>query len=206
MTSGLFASLLTAALSLLAALPAAAQNVITLYGGYRGGGSFEQTVGATTTTDDIDGSGVFALSFEWAIDAARNGQVFASGQRTHLQLAPGSAQPNVPIDIAYLHLGGTNFFEGQAGHGAYIAGGLGATFMSPKDGGLSSEIRPSMSLALGYEHALTPSISLRGEVRGYATLINSSGGGFFCSGGCAISIHGDGMLQADALLGLSMRF
>ncbi|MEO8123071.1 MAG: hypothetical protein ABI633_03400 [Burkholderiales bacterium] len=205
MTSRLLASLLAAALSLLAALPAAAQNALTVYGGYRGGGSFEQTVGATTTTDDIDGSGVFALSFEWAIDAARNGQVFARGQRTHLQLAPGSAQASVPIDIAYLHLGGTNFFEGHAGQGAYIAGGLGATFMSPSEGGLSSEIRPSMSLALGYEHALTPSVSLRGEVRGYATLINSSGG-FFCSGGCVVSIHGDGMLQAEALLGLSMRF
>lgn len=204
MTSRLPALLLAAALSLLAALPAAAQNSLTLYGGYRGGGSFEQTVGATTATDGLDGSGVAALAFEWAIDAARNGQVFASGQRTHLQLAPGGGQPSVPIDIAYLHLGGTNFFDGQAGRGAYIAGGLGATFMSP-GGGFSSEIRPSMSLALGYEHALTPSLALRGEVRGYATLINSSGG-FFCSGGCVVSIHGDGMLQAEALLGLSMRF
>lgn len=205
MRARLLAPLLAAALGLLAALPASAQNALTLYGGYRGGGSFEQTVGTTTTTEDIDGSGAFALSFEWAIDAARNGQVFASGQRTRLQLAPGSAQASVPIDVAYLHLGGTNFFEGQVGHGAYIAGGLGATFMSPSEGGLSSEIRPSMSLALGYEHALTPSVSLRGEVRGYATLINSSGG-FFCSGGCVVSIHGDGMLQADALLGVSMRF
>lgn len=196
--------LLAAALGLFAALPAAAQNALTLYGGYRGGGSFEQTLGATTTTDDIDGSGAFAISFDWAIDAARNGQVFASAQRTHLQLAPGSAQPSVPLDIAYLHLGGMNFFEGRAGQGAYVAGGLGATFMSPGDG-MSSEVRPSMSLALGYEHALTPSIALRGELRGYATLINSSGG-FFCSGGCVVSIHGDGMFQAEALIGLSMRF
>lgn len=192
------------ALALLAALPARAQNAITLYGGYRGGGSFEQTVGAATTTDGLDGSGAFALGFEWAIDAARNGQIFASGQRTHLQLAPGSAQPSVPIDIAYLHLGGTNFFEGQAGRGAFVAGGLGATFMSP-GAGLSSEVRPSLSLAVGYEHPLTPSLSLRGELRGYATLINS-GGGFFCSGGCVVSIHGDAMFQADALLGLSLRF
>ena len=205
MTSRLLATLLAAALGLLAALPAAAQNAFTVYGGYRGGGSFEQTVGATTTTDDVDASGAFALAFEWAVDGARNGQVFASAQRTHLQLAPGSAQGSVPLDIAYLHLGGTNFFDGQPGHGAYVAGGLGATFMEPRQDGWSSEIRPSMSLALGYEYAFTPSLSLRGELRGYATLINS-GGGFFCSGGCVVSIHGDGMFQADALLGLSMRF
>ncbi len=203
-----------AAATLLAALPASAQNVvqaapqgaITLYGGYRGGGSFEQIVGSKTSTDDLDGSGVAAIAIEWAIDAARNGQVFASGQRTHLQLASGGgASPSVPINIGYLHLGGSNFFEGQAGHGAYIAGGLGATFMAPQQDGLSSEIRPSMSLALGYEYAFTPSLALRGELRGYATLINSSGG-FFCSGGCVVSIRGDGMFQGDALLGLSMRF
>jgi len=204
MPSRLLLASFATALALLAALPARAQNAITLYGGYRGGGSFEQTVGAATTTDGLDGSGAFALGFEWAIDAARNGQIFASGQHTHLQLAPGSAQASVPIDIAYLHLGGTNFFEGQAGRGAYVAGGLGATFMSP-GAGLSSEVRPSLSLAVGYEHPLTPSLSLRGELRGYATLINS-GGGFFCSGGCVVSIHGDAMFQADALLGLSLRF
>ncbi len=196
---------LGAAAALLGALPASAQGAFTLYGGYRGGGSFDQTVGSKSTTDDLEGSGVFALAVEWAVDAARNGQVFASGQRTHLQLAPGSVAPSIPINIAYLHLGGSNFFEGQAGHGAYVAGGLGATFMAPQQDGLSSEIRPSMSLALGYEYAFTPSLSLRGEVRGYATLINS-GGGFFCSGGCVVSIHGDGMFQADALVGLSMRF
>lgn len=200
---------LGAAATLLAALPVSAQGTapgaFTIYGGYRNGGSFDQDVGPKITTDNLDGSGVVAVAIEWAIDAARNGQVFASAQRTHLQLAPGSAHASVPINIAYLHLGGSNFFEGQAGHGAYLAGGLGATFMAPQEDGFSSEIRPSMSLALGYEYAFTPSLSLRGELRGYATLINSSGG-FFCSGGCVVSIRGDGMFQGDALLGLSMRF
>ena len=196
---------LTTALLMLAAQPAAAEGAFTVYGGYRGGGSFDQTVGTKTVADDIDSSGVVAVAVEWAVDGARNGQVFASMQRTDLQLAPGSATTTLPINIAYLHLGGTNFFDGQPGHGAYVAGGLGATFMEPRQDGWSSEIRPSMSLALGYEYAFTPSLSLRGELRGYATLINS-GGGFFCSGGCVVSIHGDGMFQADALLGLSMRF
>ena len=43
------------------------------------------------------------------------------------------------------------------------------------------------------------------EVRGYATLINSSGG-FFCSGGCVVAIKGDSLQQVDALIGLSYRF
>ena len=88
--------------------------------------------------------------------------------------------------------------------GGYVAGGLGATFMSPSVDGLSSEVRPSMSLALGYEHALAPSLALRMELRGYMTLINSSGG-FFCSGGCVVALKGDALLQGEALLGLSLQ-
>ena len=77
--------------------------------------------------------------------------------------------------------------------------------MSPQYGGLTSEIRPSLSIALGYEQALGPALALRMELRGYATLINSSGG-FFCSGGCVVVLHGDGLLQAEGLIGLSLRF
>jgi hypothetical protein len=46
---------------------------------------------------------------------------------------------------------------------------------------------------------------LRFEGRGYATLVDSSGG-LFCSGGCVISIKGSTVTQGEALLGLSFRF
>ena len=130
--------------------------------------------------------------------------ILASSQRSTLQLSPG-VPASVPLNVTYLHLGGSNFFEGTVGQGAYIAGGLGATFMSPQYSGLTSEVRPSLSIALGYEQPLGASLALRMEVRGYATLINSSGG-FFCSGGCVIAIKGDSLQQVDALVGLSYRF
>ncbi len=193
---------------LLPALPAAAQSALTLYGGYAWGGSFEQASGNAATAN-LDGSGAGALSIDWALDAARNVQLFASGQRTTLQLPPGSVPVGAPtslsMNVGYLHLGGSNFFEGTAGRGAYVAGGLGATFMSPGLDGLTSEVRPSMSIALGYEQPLAASLALRMELRGYATLINSSGG-FFCSGGCVVALKGDALLQGEALLGLSLRF
>jgi hypothetical protein len=199
---------------LLACLPAAAQNApggknaLTIYGGYAWGGSFDQT-GSSAATVDLASGGAGALSIDWAYDAARTVQLFASTQRSELPLAPGSvaagSPTTVPLNITYLHLGGTNFFEGNAGQGAYVAGGLGATFMSPSLDGLSSEVRPSMSVALGYEQPLAPSLALRAELRGYATLINSNGG-FFCSGGCVVALKGDALLQGEALLGLSLRF
>jgi hypothetical protein len=202
---------LGAASALLLAPHAAAQNAVTLYGGYGWGGSFDQSVNGTNTgaTANLDGSGMGAASIDWALDSARNFQLFASGQRTTLQLPAGSVAPgsatSLSMSIYYLHIGGSNFFEGTVGRGGYVAGGLGATFMSPSLDGLSSEVRPSLSIALGYEHPFTPSLALRAELRGYATLINSDGG-FFCSGGCVVALKGDALLQGAALLGLSFKF
>lgn len=191
------------------AAPAFAQNAVTIYGGYAGGGSFEQAAGSGTASADLASSAAGAASIDWALDAARNVQLFASGQRTTLQLPPGSVAAGSPsstsLRIGYLHLGGSNFFEGTAGQGAYLAGGLGATFLSPDLAGLSNEVRPSMSLALGWEQPLAPSLALRMEMRGYVTLVNSSGG-FFCSGGCVVSLKGDALVQGEALLGLSLRY
>ena len=203
------ATMLAASLVLaLTAAPVAAQNAVTLYGGYAWGGSFQQAGGGTANAD-LASSGAGALSIDWALDSARNVQLFASVQRSTLQLPPGSvaggAPTPIPLNVSYLHLGGSNFFEGSAGQGGYVAGGIGATFMSPRGDGLTSEVRPSMSLALGYEQALAPTLALRMELRGYATLINSSGG-FFCSGGCVVALKGDALLQGQALLGLSLRY
>jgi len=195
---------LATALALLATLPAGAQNAFTLYGGWRGGGGFDQSTATTATTSvDLASGGAVGASIDWALDPARNLQLFGSAQRTTLPLA--GATGDLPLTIGYLHFGGSNFFDGRAGQGGYVAGGLGLTWMSPRQSGWQSELRPSLSLAVGYEHAFAPALALRAELRGYVTLINSNGG-FFCSGGCTVAIRGDSMVQAEALLGLSVRF
>jgi len=48
-------------------------------------------------------------------------------------------------------------------------------------------------------------VSLRFEVRGYVTLIDSDSD-LFCSGGCVVRIQGDTFTQGEALIGLSARF
>ncbi len=191
-------------IALLVALPAAAQNAVTLYGGGRGGGAFDQTPagGGTTTSTDLASSGALAASVDWALDPARNLQLFASAQHTRLPLTGGG---ELPLTVGYLHFGGSNFFDGRAGQGGYVAGGLGFTWMNPRQSGWQNELRPSMSVAIGWEQPLGTAVALRAELRGYATLIHSSGG-FFCSGGCVVVIRGDSMFQADALVGLSARF
>jgi hypothetical protein len=98
------------------------------------------------------------------------------------------------------------FFDGtDVESGSYLVGGLGITHLAPSLHGLSSEVRPSMNLGLGYQWMLSKQVALRTEVRGYLTLIHSSGG-FFCSGGCVVAIRGDTMLQVEGMLGLSYGF
>ena len=111
------------------------------------------------------------------------------------------------LGIGYLlagMIGGTSFWQGKLGDGPYVVGGLGATFFDPGEG-FDDELRASLNLGIGYEQPLGKTLAVRFEARGYATLVNSSGG-FFCSGGCIVSISGDVFTQGEVMLGLSARF
>jgi hypothetical protein len=203
-----FGALLRSAIAaglVLASSASAAQGAVTLYGGARTGGEFtDENAGGSAIK--LDSGATASLSFDWLLDDGRQAQLFYSFQRTAL---PGSALKRTgdfAVNISYLHIGGRVFFDGtHAASGAYLVGGLGITHLSPSADGLSSEVRPSMNVGLGYQWILSKQIALRTELRGYLTLINSSGG-FFCSGGCVASIRGDTMTQVEGLLGLSFGF
>ena len=189
----------------LASSVAAAQGFVTLYGGARAGGEFiDQNAGDATVKLDSGAAG--SMSVEWLLADGRQAQLFYSYQRSALPGSVLNRTSDVGIGISYLHIGGRVFFEGNhTENGSYLVGGLGATYLSPNVDGLSSEVRPSMNLGLGYQWMLSRQLALRTEVRGYLTLIHSSGG-FFCSGGCVVAIRGDTMLQVEGLLGLSYGF
>ena len=129
--------LATAALLALAtALPVAAQNSITVYGGWRGGGSFQQDTSPFESLS-LKGSASGSIALDFGLDAMRQVQVFASYQSTELEAT--ATTPVVALTVGYLHLGGTNYFEGAVGRGAYVVGGLGVTRLSPGLSGLSDE-------------------------------------------------------------------
>ena len=198
--------MLPLALTLAAAchtVPASAQTAISLYGGARAGSGFRQ---ASSTSDPIDmrSSAAGSIAFEWPYDASRTWQLFASHQRTRLELN-GSTPSELPLQVSYLHIGGLNFFEGEVGRGPYVVGGLGATFLSPRLQGTSSRVRASLNAGLGYQWPMSKSLALRTELRGYVTLIRSNGS-FFCSGGCVVQIKGDTMTQVEGMVGLTLGF
>jgi hypothetical protein len=176
-----------------------------VYGGYRGGGTFAQTASPNATLE-LQSAAAASVSLDWVIDASRQVEVFASRQATQIPAsATGAISPVVPLTVSYLHLGGTNFFDGTVGRGPYVVGGLGITYLAPGLPGLSAEVRPSMNVGLGYQLPLASSLALRFELRGYITLVNSSAN-LFCSGGCVLSIKGDALTQGEAMLGLAYSF
>jgi len=197
-----------AATALLMTPPAVAADkgyAITVYGGYRGGGSF--TDANTDQSLKLESNGAVSLALDLPCDEARQYQIFLSQQRTNLLLdtaASAGSSNRLPMDITYLHFGGTYFWDGAVGNGAYVVGGLGATLFNPGQG-YKSEVYPSMNVGFGYQWLLGNTFAVRAEARGYGTLVNSSGG-VFCSGGCVVSIRGDSVGQGELMLGLSTRF
>jgi hypothetical protein len=183
---------------------AGSENGITLYGGYRGGGNFTD---ATTGQDVRVGSTAsFAFALDIALEPLKQVQLFYSRQKT--DLSSGAflvSTSSVPLTIEYFHIGGTAFFD-KISSGGYVVGGIGATVFGPEGPGLTNETKPSMNLGFGYMLPLAHNLGVRFEARGYATLIDSTGGMFCSNNSCLVSIKGTALYQGEVLLGLTGRF
>ena len=158
---------IVAAALVLASSAATAQGVVTLYGGARAGGEFiDENAGDAAVK--LDGGATGSLSFDWLLADGRQAQLFYSFQRSALPGSVSNRSSDVAVNISYLHIGGRVFFDGtDVESGSYVVGGLGITHFSPRLDGLSSEVRPSMNLGLGYQWMLSRQVALRTELRGY---------------------------------------
>jgi len=187
--------------AVLCAAPAVAQTSITVFAGYGGTNGIDNlTTGASA---DVKNAATFGVALGLPLDASRELQLFYNQQAT--TLAPGGGAAPFDLAIRHLHIGGTVFIDRPIGQGFYAVGGVGVTQFSPSTSGYGSEVKPSGNLGLGYMLPLGDRIALRAEVRGYLTLVNSSGG-FLCSGGCVVVLKGDAVTQYEAKLGLMARF
>jgi hypothetical protein len=195
------------ALAVMIAAPAnaLAENAFAAFGGWRANGTFEDTVAQHSVR--LRDHGSFAAALDLTYDETRQYEFFVSHQSTSLAVTPigSTASTQFPVKVTYFHLGGTNYFDGPASVGPFVAGGFGLTRLAPGLDGFESETKPSLSLALGFAVPLGRYVALRMEGRGYWTLINSSGG-LFCAGGCTIAIKGDTLAQIELLIGISGRF
>ena len=190
-----------AVMLLLLAPPALSQVSATVFGGY----AVSEGIDNVTTGDraSVKSGATFGVAADYELDSARQLQLFYGQQSTSLD--PGGGAPRFDIDVRYLHLGGTYFFDGPIGRGPYAVGGVGVTHFSPNLSGLSSETRASLNVGFGYLWPIGSAVAVRVEARGFFTLLNSSGG-LFCSGGCTVVLSGDSFVQGQAMLGLTARF
>lgn len=179
------------------------ESSVTVYGGYRFGGSLtDANTGATVNLKD-DASA--ALAIDIGLDRQTQLQLFYSYQNT--ALSSGSFSPqvnNFGLTLHNYHIGGT-YFLAEAGRGLYFMGGIGATTATPDLAGLNSETFFSGNLGIGWMVPLGKHVGLRFEARGYGILIDNDSA-MFCSGGCVVSIKGDTLTYGEALVGLSIRF
>jgi hypothetical protein len=181
--------------------PVAAQIGASVFSGYSVSEGLDNQV--TGERAHVSSAASFGVSFDYDLDAARELQLFYGQQSTTVD--PGAGGPRFDMDVRYLHLGGTYFFDGPIGRGPYAVGGLGVTYLSPSLGGLSSETRASMNVGFGYLWPLSSTVGLRAEARAFITLLNSSSA-LFCSGGCVVLLSGDAFAQGQAMLGLTVKF
>lgn len=179
------------------------ESSLTVYGGYRFSGGFTDV--NTGKTWELTEGPSFAVAADFGIDPRTQWEVFVSHRSSALRASGFSpAADNIALGVTYFHVGGTYFVD-RVGKGVYVMGGLGLTHFDPSDSSLSTEIRASLNLGVGYMIPLGERLGLKLEGRGYATLINSSGG-FLCSGGCVVQIKGDLLTQGELLAGIVVRF
>jgi hypothetical protein len=181
------------------------ENSITVYGGYRFGGSVTDT--ATNSTIDLENDSSFALAADIGLDPNRQIEIFYSQQHTALTSGVFSPQANnIGLTLYNYQIGGTAFIE-EVGRGLYVMGGIGGTTAKPDAAGLNSETFFSGNLGVGWMVPLAPHVGVRFEARGYGILLNNSSA-LFCGGraGCTFTVKGNALFEGEVLAGLSIRF
>lgn len=195
-----------ATLVLLVPSPALAERGVELtpFGAFRFGGGFQDN----NTGADLDvreGAG-FGVILDVAADPDSQYELFYGFQRTELS-ADGlfGGVPQFDLDIHYLHLGGTYLIPGEKVR-PFVAGGLGLTFLEPREAGRDSETRFSVSLGAGVKVPVSRRVGLRLEARGFLTILPESTEVFCVSSGgaaCDIRVSGDVFGQVQLLAGIS---
>ena len=203
-----------ALLALFSAAPAArADGVraeITPFLGYRVGGGFDAQApdGTVAEGGDVeDGS-------SWGIDVgiyARPDAFYEflyATQTTSLD-SKDPLLAGVDVTTDYYQFGGTAFFPGEQWPVPYLSLTIGATRFSA-DQGYGSDTKFSGSLGGGLRLPFNENFAATLGVRGYLTLVESDTR-FFCEsgegeGGCLVRSSGSTFFQAEATLGLTLRF
>lgn len=173
---------------------------LSLMPGYSGGGEFEQSISGDPV--DIDDSANFSVIASVESEPNKAYELLYSQQNSTLHDSSGTDLSD--IRIHYLQVGGHYFFQGRESLSPFVSGGIGLSLFKTQSGN-DQLLRPSMSLAIGFNWQFSQQLSWRTELRGYGTLVNSSTQ-IACGTGCRLHVEGDLLTQWQLATGLSLRF
>ncbi len=185
---------------------AAAQKFeITPFGGWRFGGGFtDLDTGAGVDVDDGLSYGVI-LGIPYNLKNRSRLELIWSWQDTTAGTT-AAGNPGFDLDVHYLHLSGmVPFATKNPKLDTLLSLGLGGTFMMPGIDGAGSEVRFSVSAAVGLLFHASDRVGIRLEARGWFTF-TETGGAVFCSGGCVVGFSGSGFGQGELTAGLQLAF
>lgn len=182
---------------------------VTPFVGYRMGGSFEQPETGSSPARDVD----LDDGSSWGVDLGlyRDGSSFYELLYSTQSTSMDSSDPTlsrVDVQTDYYHFGGTLLFADEQWMVPYLSLTAGATRFSADD--YDSETKFSMSLGGGLRLPFTDNVAATLGVRGYLTFVDSDTSFLCVSGGeqsgCLVKSSGSTYFQAEAQLGLTLRF
>ena len=174
----------------------------------RGGGDFVDT--ETNKNHTVVSSDAFGVIISFPHERGKTLEIYYSHQSSDINsvdvdLSSTTGKADIPLEINYLHIGGTTPINRDDTLDTFVSGGLGFTYLSPDLNGLQSDLRASFSIGVGLKWPLTNNIALRLETRALATLYNSNSA-LFCNGGCSLAVDGNLFVQAEIFAGIAVRF
>jgi hypothetical protein len=176
---------------------------ITPFGGFGFGGDLDVVDSNDTLKIEEDSLYGFIVDFGGTPEAQY--EFFFSQQATKLTSSSGLIPPETltDLDITYAHIGGVLNFGADRVR-PFFGGGLGLTHFNVEN--YSNDTKFSISLAGGVKLFLTKNVGFRFELRGLGTLVNNTTWIYSGSGGSAIGISGDVLLQGQLNAGLIIGF
>ena len=184
---------------------------LTPFVGYRLGGSFDIASDSDSGESvDLDPAASYGIGFGVYRDNQSFYELLYSRQQASLDSNDASLA-NVDVDIEYFQVGGTALFEtAEQWMVPYLSLTIGATRLSPQQGGYDDETKFSGSIGGGLRMPFNERVAATFGLRGYLTLVDSDTGIFCLSDAtgatCLLRTSGSTIFQGEALLGLTVRF
>jgi opacity protein-like surface antigen len=181
---------------------------LTPYGGYTFGGEFKDD--AENLAVEVDDAAHLGLIFNVRETANTQWEIFYARQEAEADTSEISpAQPEVDIDVQYLHLGGTYVADGEWAR-PFLAAGIGGTRFDPGPLTFDTENFFSFGVGAGWQLQPTDRLGVRLEGRLLGTFLHSDTE-LFCETGidenvCAIAADSDLYWQFQTSLGVVLQF